>query len=272
MQCETHDGDDDRSAEYTPDYCKFTRRVTVESTAVDMHVETDYDVVAATISSTVLHARGSGNIVPGESRVMFGRMAGHSVVELSQEGDFIEGRFGNGTRFVAENASGMDWTRHMERSKENKRRRRDKENEDKEKNNCVDKDDNDDDLNEDEGKSGTQVQAKRTRVEAVCIAPSKKERIVGNAYRVQDGKFEGQVMVWGKTCWLCLHGSKPSRCRYCGGSGICEHGRIRSTCKECGGSQICEHGRIRSKCKECGGSQICEHGRVRNTCKECGRS
>ena len=261
MQCEGHDGNDG-GVECAPDYHKFTRRVAVETAAVDMHVETDYEEVATAIYESFSHARGSGNIVPAESRVMFGRMAGDSVLELSQDGELVEGRFGNGTRFVAENASGMDWSRHTERSKESRKRRRDQENEGKEENNCVDNDDNDDDLNEDEVKSGIQSQAKRTRVEAVCIAPSKKERIVGNAYRVQDGKFEGQVMVWGKYGWLCLHGREPSRCRYCGGSGICEHGRIRSECKECGGSQICEHGRVRSKCKECGGSQICEHGQL----------
>ena len=267
MQCEGHDGDDDGVVQYTPDYCKFTRRVAVQAAAVDMHVETDYDDVAATIDESFLHARGSGNNVPDESRVMFGGLAGNSVVELSQEEKCVEGRFGNGTRFVAEDASGMDWSRHMERSKESRKRkrRRSRGDDDEVVNICVD-----DDLNEDEGKSGaSQSQAKRTRVEAVCIAPSKKERIVGNAYRVQDGKFEGQVMVWGKYGWLCLHGRRPDQCRYCGGSGICEHGRIRSKCKACGGGHICEHGRERSKCKECGGGSICEHGRRRSQCKEC---
>ena len=145
MQFESRDGDDDGVVEYTPDYCKFTRRIAVQAAAVDMHVETDYDVVAATISSTVLHARGSGDIIPDESRVMFGRMAGHSVVELNQHGVYFEGRFGSGTSFVAENTSGMDWSRHVERSKENKKRRRDRDDDDdKEENNCVDKDDNSD--------------------------------------------------------------------------------------------------------------------------------
>ena len=74
MQCEYHDGDDG-GVECTPDYHKFTRRVPVETPAVDMHVETDYDDVAATIASSSLsHARGSGNIVPEESRVMFGML------------------------------------------------------------------------------------------------------------------------------------------------------------------------------------------------------
>ena len=143
MQIEDHDGDD-VSVEHAIDNCPFTRRVAVETAAVDMHVETDYDDVAATIDESFLHVRGGGNNVPDESRVMFGSMAGNFVVELSQEGEVVEGRFGNGTHFVAENASGMDWSRHMERSKENenRKRRRDKENEEKEENNESDDDSN----------------------------------------------------------------------------------------------------------------------------------
>ena len=100
IQCECHDGDDDGGAEYTPVYHQFTRRVAVEMSAVDMYVETDYEEVAATIDESFLHARGSGNIADDdESRTLFGGLDGGAVVECSQEGGFVEGRFGNGTRF-----------------------------------------------------------------------------------------------------------------------------------------------------------------------------
>jgi hypothetical protein len=104
-----------------------------------------------------------------------------------------------------------------------------------------------------------------------CIHGSRKSicKLCGGGSICQHQTRKADCKICGGSAICIEHNKKKSSCKECKGTTICEHNKRRTVCIECKGKSICEHNKRREYCKDCKGSSICEHNKRRTDCKEC---